>query len=91
MGNKLACLPLLQQNTRIDSSFPLKSFYKISAMLSHSQFSLVTQIRTGHLPLMKFLYRIKRADSPNCLNCTSPPAKETVHHFLFECPTYTNE
>jgi len=83
--------PRHRRLAKIDASFPLKSFFKISATLSRSQYSLIVQIRTGHFPLMKYLHRINRADTPNCPNCVHPPAEETVHHYLFECPAYINE
>ncbi|KZT69357.1 hypothetical protein DAEQUDRAFT_644867, partial [Daedalea quercina L-15889] len=44
------------------------------------------QLRTGHVPLRAHLHTIQKADSPRCPTCDHP--KETVHHFLLDCPTY---
>ena len=43
-------------------------------------------IITGHIGLNKHLYRINRADSPLCPNCSD--TEETVAHFIGQCPTY---
>jgi hypothetical protein len=48
-----------------------------------AQTSLITQLRTGHIPLNGHLHRIKRATSPICPACLK--ADKTVHHFLFDC------
>ena len=48
------------------------------------------QLRSGHIVLNKHLYRIKRSDTPNCLQCPMG-VPETVHHFLFDCPRYDRE
>ena len=51
------------------------------------------QIHTGHIPLNKYLYRIKRKDSPNCEACLGVgiEALETPWHLLYECPSYDRE
>lgn len=48
--------------------------------------SILTQLRTGHAPLHGHLFKIGKADSENCPNC--PNVKETVKHFLIDCPKW---
>jgi len=48
--------------------------------------SIITQLRTGHIPLAKYLYRIGRAVSPTCPVCLQ--YNETVHHFILRCPAF---
>ena len=48
--------------------------------------SLLVQLRTRHVPLNKYLHRIKRADSPLCPACEG--GSESVLHFLVTCPAY---
>jgi hypothetical protein len=42
-------------------------------------------MRTGHCGLNKYLHRFGKRYSPYC-SCGS--AKETVEHFILECPNY---
>jgi ribonuclease HI len=80
---------------RIDKSFPFALFRKILHNLSRAQSSLLIQIRSGHVPLNAHLYRLTCVDTDKCQACiTRPgivPAKETIPHFLFDCPAYQNE
>lgn len=73
----------------IDPKLPSKSFMKLAtdADLSRKHTSVLMQLRTGHVPLNKHLFRIGKVDSPFCAHCTDTP--EDVQHFLFECPKYT--
>lgn len=48
--------------------------------------SLIIQLRTRHIALNSFLFRIRRSDSPLCIRCQEP---ETVTHFLFHCRRYS--
>ena len=50
------------------------------------RYRTAVNIITGHIGLNKHLYRINRADSPNCPNCLD--TEETVEHFIGQCPTY---
>jgi len=43
-----------------------------------------------HIPLNKYLFDIKRADTNKCMACQRETT-ESVRHFLFECPTYNHE
>ena len=47
------------------------------------------QLRTGHIPLNRFLHRIGKTDSPTCPACRA--ADETVLHYLLDCPGYAHE
>jgi ribonuclease HI len=48
--------------------------------------SIITQLKTGHIPLAKYLYRIGKTDSPICPACRQE--SETIIHFLIHCPAY---
>jgi hypothetical protein len=78
----------------IDANFPFKKFRKISEVLSRAQTSLLTQLRTGHIPLNSYLFRIKKSGTRRCELCWGIgqlTITETVVHFLFECQAYTAE
>jgi hypothetical protein len=69
----------------------MKQFTNSRDSLTRAQASLLFQLRTGHIPLNKYLHRIKRAETdkcPSCVQLTGQPAVETVKHLLFECPAY---
>ncbi|KAJ7101792.1 hypothetical protein C8R44DRAFT_583141, partial [Mycena epipterygia] len=46
------------------------------------------QLRTGHCPLAKHLFRIKKSDSPICPCCRQ--ADETVTHYLLHCTAHAD-
>jgi ribonuclease HI len=48
----------------------------------------VVQLRTGHCGLNKYLHRFGKRYSPYC-SCGY--AKETVEHFILECPNYKTQ
>ena len=75
---------------RIDSSTPSKKYLKATGFLPKSRSGVLFQLRSGHIALNKHLYRIKRSDTPNCLQCDKE-TPESVHHFLFDCPQYERE
>ena len=85
---KSPCYPRLY---RTDPSLPSDSFLRLikKSTLNHAQTSLLFQLRTHHIPLNLHLHRIKKAESPHCPTCRF--ARETVHHFLLECPTYNTQ
>ena len=70
----------------IDPSFPSSRFINATKELNRNQISVLTQTRTGHIPLNAHLHRIKKSDSPNCAHC--PNLIEDVPHFLFHCNKY---
>ena len=67
----------------IDPSLPSKKYRNLANTLMRAQASLLTQLRSGHIPLNSHLHRIRKTTSPLCPNCNR--SDETVHHYLFEC------
>jgi hypothetical protein len=63
--------------------------YISSKEISREAASRLFQLRVGHVPLNKYLYRFKRVDSPRCPACGHP--SETVEHFILQCPKYAHE
>ena len=51
--------------------------------------AILTQLRTGHCSLNSYLFRFNKAESAECPHCGY--TKETVEHFLLECPVYWEE
>jgi hypothetical protein len=45
---------------------------------------MLNQLRSNHVALNFYLHRIKKRDDPFCEHCSN--SKETIRHFLFECP-----
>src|SRR6266481_2973438 len=56
--------------------------------LTRAQVSILMQLQMGHAPLNGFLQRIGKVSSLLCPACSK--AEETVHHFLFDCPTHAH-
>ena len=80
--------PRWKRSREIDPSLPSPDYIQIVDQLKRSQASLLTQFRTGHVPLNEVLFRIKRAPSPDCPYC-GLGFKETIFHFLLACPRYS--
>jgi len=78
---------------RIDDSFPFNGYRKRQHKLSRAHASILMQVRSGHLPLNTYLYRVKKSELNQCEACKinpedeSPP--ETIKHFLYDCEAYT--
>jgi hypothetical protein len=68
---------------------PSKEYLRIINEQPRALTSLIFQLRTGHIPLNKYLYRIQKAESPTCPACEAP--EESVHHYIKECPKYRYE
>jgi ribonuclease HI len=86
--------PRYDKVSRFDESLPMLNFAKSCDGLTRAQTSLLVQIRTGHIPLNKYLFQIKRADTDKCTACqqiTGQQVTETVKHFLFKCPAYRQQ
>jgi hypothetical protein len=79
----------------IDDNFPFNGYRRRTYLLSRHQASLMTQIRCGHIPLNVYLHRINRADTNLCQACLDSEdglhCHETVNHFIFECPSLSQE
>jgi ribonuclease HI len=73
----------------IDPTMPSAAFSKITRNLPRRHTSLLIQLRTGHIALNKYLHKIGKADSPQCPECRN--TSETVHHYLFRCPAYSDQ
>ena len=80
---------------RIDITFPFNGFRKRLEKLSRGHASLMIQIRSGHLPLNAYLYRIGKAASSHCQRCEEGPERElvveSVGHFLYDCAAYSSQ
>jgi hypothetical protein len=78
--------PRHRRISAIDSSLPSKKNTKYLLSLNRKQTSIITQLRTGHIALNAYLFKIKKSDTDICQNCRDGP--ETVHHYLFDCTAY---
>ena len=74
----------------LDDTTPSNTFLNLisNSKLTRKDSSILTQICTGHIPLNSYLYKFKLVDSPKCPACGA--AAETIHHFLFTCPSYAH-
>lgn len=57
--------------------------------LSRRDSAVLFQLRTGHAPLNKHLFRMRCTESPTCDACGE--AEETVPHYIYDCPARTTE
>jgi hypothetical protein len=73
----------------IDHTFPSNNFKNIIDDYPRWHCSLLFQLRSGHVPLNKYLHRISKSPSPRCQQCNE--REETVHHFLVSCPKYARQ
>jgi hypothetical protein len=73
----------------IDPTMPSAAFAKITKDMPRKQASLLIQLRTGHIALNKYMYKIGKTSSPTCTQCQS--TQETVHHYLFRCPAFNEQ
>jgi hypothetical protein len=81
--------PRFHRMAAFDRSMPSKKFIKSTAKFPRRFVSILTQLRTNHVPLQAYLHRFKLVDSPTCQQCFSAP--ETVSHFLFFCTKYATQ
>ena len=74
-------------------TFPFKKFNKTISSLTRKQTSIILQLCSGHFPLNYYLFKIKKVASALCQACLAShpeePAHETIKHYIFECPAYT--
>jgi ribonuclease HI len=73
----------------IDQSLPSGKFLQLVEGLGRRKASLLVQLRSGHVPLLAHLFKMKAADSPICAQCGQ--ARETVHHFVLMCPAFNEQ
>ena len=79
--------PRFAKISLIDASLPSSKYRRMASRLPRRHASLLFQLRCGHVPLNKYLHRIKRVDSPTCSACNQ--YEETISHFLLHCPAYS--
>jgi hypothetical protein len=79
----------------IDDNFPFNGFRMRTHHLTRQQASTMIQLRCGHVPLNGYLFRINRSETEMCQACLdgedNMQCRETVNHFLFECPSFSQE
>lgn len=73
-----------------DTEFPCKTYLRICRSLPRHQASKLIQLRTGHIPLNTYLQKRKLIDTDRCTKCQGG-RRETLRHFLFECPAYRKQ
>ena len=81
--------PWYSRLAKIDPSFPSNKYQKLTLELSWAQSSLIMQLRSGHVLLNAYAYRISKLDQPTCTPCKS--SEEMVHHYLFNCKVWKQE
>lgn len=64
-----------------------RAYWKLERELPRKLLRILTQLRTGHIPLQKHLHRIKKVESPYC-PCCKRDALETVFHYMMKCPAH---
>jgi hypothetical protein len=70
----------------IDDSFPFNTHRKISESLTRAQVSLLTQIRTRHIPLNVYLHKIGKAPTNRCEARWRRHQHETPETIIFNGP-----
>jgi ribonuclease HI len=71
---------------RTDPSTPSHKHIDLITKLPRKLASILTQLRTGHAPLAKHLFRLGKVNSPICPACLQND--ETVQHLLLHCPAH---
>jgi ribonuclease HI len=75
----------MTRQQKFDKQPPGNHVLKFYKGRTRKECSIITQLRSGHVALNKYLHRIKATDSPNCIRCNQP---ETVEHYLTKCKRY---
>ena len=78
-----------QRLARIDPTMPSNKYRKLTIELPRRFTSILTQLRTNHVPLQAYLHRFKLVDSPICPHCEEAP--ETVTHYIMFCPKFATQ
>ena len=79
--------PRARRMKNVDETLPSGRYAKLVKPLARRHANLLTQLRTGHVPLYAHLHRISRSLTSTCPTCGE--ASETPTHYLLDCPTYT--
>ena len=69
-----------------DPRAPSNAHIKLMTPLTKRPASLITQLKTKHIPLANYLFRIDKALSPICLSCQQD--EESIHHYILHCPAH---
>ena len=64
---------------------PSGSYAKLAKSLSRRHAAVLIQLRSGHIPLNKYLHQIGKISSPLCQECGK---NESVFHYLIKCRRY---
>jgi len=78
------------RHTKYDAlrdSFPFSDHQEIANRLTRAQYSILTQTKSGHIPLNIRLAHMKKIASSQCEKCWTRDDNEipeTICHFLFE-------
>ena len=78
--------PRARRIKRVDDSLPSGKYAKLVKPLARRHANLLTQLRTGHVPLYAYLKRIGKSLTDTCPTCAEAP--ETPTHYLLDCPAY---
>lgn len=65
------------------------TYIKIIKGMERRHVSILTQLRTGHAPLNRFLHKIGKSETETCPFCEKAP--ETVKHFLIDCAEWKEQ
>ena len=71
---------------KTDPTTPSNKYINLITMLPRKLASILSQLRTGHTPLVKYLHCIRKTNPPICPACQQ--SKETVQHFILHCPAH---
>jgi hypothetical protein len=69
-----------------DPTTPSNKYLELITPLPRKLASILSQLRTGHTPLAKHLFRIGKIESPICPACQQ--VEETVQHLMLHCPVH---
>ena len=72
--------------TRIDLLMPATKFPREIIPYERRHMSILTQLRTSHVPLQSYLSCFKIEPAPICPQCQTEP--ESITHFLKHCTAY---
>lgn len=78
----------------IDEKFLYKKFRKWREYLTRAQGSILTQIRSRHLPTNTYLKRFKKREDNYCNNClknTNRMIPNTTNHYILDYLAYDEE
>jgi len=83
--------PRYKKMRQINLSLLSNKFLEITSSINCRQASILTQLRTGHIPINAHLHKIQKSNMPYCPQYTCIQAMEDIHHLIFTCPKYTQE